>query len=81
MGKTKGGAVKIYQITYLFGFCLGVILHLTVNKLFPPPGIGIDEPFEGMEIVEGVDSSDVGTSTPTKEPIAVEKQVIEDMKV
>lgn len=81
MGKTKGGAVKIYQITYIFGFFLGVSLHLVVNKIFPPQGLGIDEPFDDLETVEGVAPSEDGCETPTKEPITVEKQVIDDLKV
>ncbi|KAH8657101.1 permease for cytosine/purines, uracil, thiamine, allantoin-domain-containing protein [Tricladium varicosporioides] len=56
MGKTKGNAVKIYQITYIFGFVLGTILYFTINKIWPPEGCGIDEPFDEseVEIVEGV---------------------------
>ncbi|EPE24965.1 hypothetical protein GLAREA_11546 [Glarea lozoyensis ATCC 20868] len=51
MGHTTGAAVKIYQITYIFGFVLGGILYFTVNKIWPPPGVGIAEPFDEAAIV------------------------------
>lgn len=80
MGRTKGGAVKLYQITYLFGFFFGCILHLSVNKMFPPPGIGINEPFDGT--VEGIEPSDDGTESPSKDLVTTDQKVIgEDVKI
>jgi NCS1 family nucleobase:cation symporter-1 len=82
MGRTSGAAVRIYQITYIVGFFLGCLLHMVVNKLFPPPGLGISEPFEGTDsnggsIIEGVaPSSDDGHGI-SKQPIASETKVPE----
>lgn len=56
MGKTQGAAVRMYQITYIMGFCLGTILYLLVNKIFPPEGLGISEDFNHESgIVEGIE--------------------------
>ena len=73
MGWTTGNAVKIYQITYVFGFFLGTILFITINKIFPPPGLGIDEPFDESEIVDGVLPAADGSESSTKEAMASEK--------
>lgn len=73
MGWTTGGAVKIYQITYIFGLVLGTILHLIVNKFFPPEGLGIAEEFDG-DVLEGVVPEE-GSESSVKEPIASQKQV------
>lgn len=51
MGRTSGAAVRIYQITYLIGFFLGCALYMTVNRLFPPPGLGTDEEFDSEAII------------------------------
>ncbi|KAE9990893.1 hypothetical protein EG327_000774 [Venturia inaequalis] len=85
MGKTNSNAVKIYQITYIFGIALGSILYFAVNKIFPPDGLGIDEGFDGLEVVEGVDVVvDVGSgrsNTPTKGPVLSENRIDSDPKV
>lgn len=79
MGKTSGGAVRIYQITYIVGFFLGSILHMAVNKLFPPPGYGIAEEFNhgaiDGTIIEGVDPSVNSDNTPAKSPVTLERKV------
>jgi hypothetical protein len=80
MGKTKGNAVKIYQITYLFGFALGLILHLVVNKIFPVKGLGIDEPFRGLDTVEGISPPLGDSEMSAKEAMASERQIVEDSK-
>ncbi|PVH99763.1 hypothetical protein DM02DRAFT_642803 [Periconia macrospinosa] len=46
MGKTQGVAVRMYQVTYIMGFCLGSVLFMLVNKIFPPPGLGVEEEFD-----------------------------------
>lgn len=85
MGKTDSNAVKIYQITYIFGIALGSILYFAVNKIFPPDGLGIDEGFDGLEVVEGVDvvvEAGSGRSiTPTKGPVLSENRIDSDLKV
>ena len=78
MGRTSGAAVRIYQITYIVGFFLGCLLHMIVNTLFPPPGLGISEPFEGPDstggsVIEGVPASEDGEMT--KQPITTETKV------
>jgi nucleobase:cation symporter-1, NCS1 family len=84
MGKTSGAAVRIYQITYIVGFFLGCILHLTVNKLFPPSGLGIAEPFDDREtsegtVIEGVASgTDSGSTTP-KQAVATESKALPEV--
>lgn len=86
MGNTTSGAVRIYQITYLVGFTLGCTLHLIVNKIWPPPGLGIEEEFEGSEgevVVEGVvvstGAGDGGSETPpTKQPTISDKQIADE---
>jgi NCS1 family nucleobase:cation symporter-1 len=82
MGRTTGNAIRIYQITYIFGFVLGSILYITVNKIFPPPGIGIAEPFSEGNIVEGVAPSDEGSNESMKEVADIsQKQINEDAAV
>lgn len=85
MGNTNSNAVKIYQITYIFGVSLGSILYFSVNKIFPPAGLGIDEDFDGMEVTEGVEVAtegrrSSGSATPTKGPILSEDRVDSDLK-
>lgn len=80
MGKTDSNAVKIYQITYLFGVSLGSILYFAINRIFPPGGLGVDEGFDGMEVVEGVEVADdsgrgSGSSTPAKGPVLSEERI------
>ncbi len=53
MGHTTGAAVKIYQITYIIGFFLGGALHMIVNTIFPVSGLGVEEDFDGVLVVEG----------------------------
>lgn len=69
MGRTTGAAVKIYQITYIFGFFFGGLLHLIVNYFFPAPGLGISEGFD-EGIVEGVIPS---SASEGEEGVMVEK--------
>jgi hypothetical protein len=77
MGRTTGGAVRIYQITYIVGFTFGLILHYTVNKFFPPPGLGIEEEFEDRgEVIEGVVEGSEGSRTPTKGPEVTDAPVL-----
>jgi hypothetical protein len=52
-GKLDSPAVKIYQITYLFGLAFGSGLYMAVNWVWPAPGIGVSESFDTMKI-EGV---------------------------
>lgn len=85
MGKTNSNAVKIYQITYIFGIALGGILYFAVNKIFPPDGLGIDEGFDGLEVVEGVDVTSEGgkcsgSTTPIKGPFLSEDRIDADLK-
>ena len=79
MGRTTGGAVRIYQINYIIGFSLGCILYFTVCKFYPPSGQGISEDFDGSEngVVEGVAvvSDDSGSDMPSKEPIVTDTKV------
>jgi hypothetical protein len=72
MSKTNS-AVKIYQLNYIVGFVISAILFFAANKMFPPPGTDISEPFEAWEgpgAIEGlgVTGSDSGSGmvTPTK---------------
>jgi len=79
MGKTTGGAVKIYQITYIFGITLSAIIYFAANKLYPPPGLGIDEPFHDGEIVEGeMIAADKESNSSLKEATISQKQINED---
>lgn len=79
IGKTSGAAIKIYQITYIFGFVLGSILFIGINHFYPPPGLGIDVPFDEnvLEGVEGVVPSSDGSESSTKEARATTMQVSE----
>lgn len=86
MGKTNSNAVKIYQITYIFGISLGGVLYFAVNKIFPPAGLGIDEGFDGLEVMDGVEvpiigGKSSGNTTPTKGPVLSEDRVDSDLKV
>jgi hypothetical protein len=82
MGRTSGAAVRIYQITYIVGFFLGCLLFFTANKLFPPPGLGIAEPFDGVDsndgsVIEGIAAhSDAGEAM-SKQPITTEAKVLD----
>jgi hypothetical protein len=86
MGKSNSNAVKIYQITYVFGITLGSILYFAVNKIFPPDGLGIDESFDGLEVMDGVEVATHSwekseSATPTKGPVSSEDRVGSDVKV
>jgi len=85
MNKMDSPAVKIYQITYLVGIGLGTILYMAVNTIFPPLGLGVDEPFDAIEVLEGLENShdvDTGSETPDKaQPNLSESQVSPDTKV
>jgi hypothetical protein len=73
MGRTNS-AVKIYQLNYIVGFAISCILFFIANKVFPPPGTDINEPFEMWEgpggAIEGLGAegseSGSGSVTPTK---------------
>lgn len=82
MGNITSPAVKIYQINYIFGLVLGSILYLSINKLFPPAGLGISEQFEDHTVVtEGISvPSDTNVSF-GKKPDTEDKQVFDDSKV
>ena len=68
-GKIQGAAVRMYQITYIMGFCLGSILYLVVNRLWPPEGLGISEDFNHeSSVVEGLAVS-LGSPNEAKNPI------------
>lgn len=56
-GELDNPAVKIYQITYLFGLALGSGLFMAVNWIRPAPGLGISDTFDSM-IIEGVVTSE-----------------------
>lgn len=56
-GKLDNPAVKIYQITYIFGLALGSGLFMAVNWIWPAAGVGISEPFDAM-MIEGVAPSE-----------------------
>lgn len=78
MGKTQGAAVRMYQLTYIMGFCLGSILFLVVNRIFPPSGLGIAEEFDhGSDIIDGVDAFVEGEDNTGKSPITTETKVLD----
>jgi hypothetical protein len=82
MGTPSGGAVRIYQITYLFGLALGITLHLLVNRLFPPPGLGISEDFdEHLIVTNGITTPSDDVVPTDKKPELVDKHVSEDINV
>lgn len=73
MGKTNNNAVKIYQITYIFGVTLGSILYYTINKIWPPAGLGIEEDFDGSLTIDGIaEESGSGSVTPSKAEMRTE---------
>ena len=83
MGRTNSAAVKIYQVTYLFGVVLGSILYYSANKIFPPEGLGIEEDFDGLVNIDGVAPSEEagsGSITPTKGPEISDSEVPTDSK-
>jgi hypothetical protein len=41
---THGTDYKIFQMNFFIGYP-PVIMHLTINKLFPPKGLGLEESF------------------------------------
>lgn len=83
MGKTDGAAVRIYQITYLVGLTLGSILYMSVNKFFPPPGLGIAEEFDEGQLVvtDGVEASADGSQATDKEPKVSDKGAMDGSSV
>lgn len=83
MGKTSGGAVRIYQITYLFGLVLASILYLAVNKFFPPEGLEISEDFDGQQLVvtDGIEAPNDVSRALAKESETSDKQLSEDLKI
>jgi hypothetical protein len=82
MGNTTSAAVRIYQITYIFGLVLGSTLYLTVNKLFPPAGLGVSEEFDDSTVVtDGISVPSESNISYGKKPEAEDKQVSEESKV
>lgn len=82
MGKLDSPAVKIYQITYLFGLGLGSSLYMAVNLIWPVSGLGFSEAFDAAE-VEGIalpsrDGSADGRELPNKEAVV---STVRDVKV
>lgn len=81
MGKTQGAAVRMYQITYIMGFCLGSILYLVVNRVFPPKGLGIAEEFNPeSSVVEGVTVNSIASEIEAKNPITLESNMSDKAK-
>lgn len=81
MGNTTSGAVRIYQINYVVGIALGSTLHMVVNKLFPPPGLGVAEDFdEDLVVTDGVESRSDGSGPISKAPAAFDKEIVEGSK-
>ena len=79
LGWTSGTALKLYQITYLFGFALSTVLFISINYFFPPIGLGREEPFDET-LIEAVDTSGVvvaaeESDSATKRATADEKHV------
>jgi hypothetical protein len=82
MGKPSGSAVRIYQITYIFGLAFRITLHLLVNKLFPPPGLSISEDFdEHLIITNGITTHSDDSATHEKKPEVIDKHISEDITV
>ncbi|KEY68266.1 hypothetical protein S7711_07020 [Stachybotrys chartarum IBT 7711] len=81
MGRTEGAAVRIYQITYIVGLTLGIILYMAVNKLFPPPGLGISEEFDHQLVMtDGIETPSENSQPLDKRSDTSEKQVVEELK-
>jgi hypothetical protein len=85
MGRTNS-AVKIYQLNYIVGFSISAILFFIANKVFPPPGTDINEPFEAWEgpggVVEGLGSdSGSGIITPTKGGVIAKEKDANEISV
>ena len=62
MGKTTQTSVKIYQLTYLVGFCLSFALHVGICWMWPPTGLGVSEEFPEGDIIEGVPEASASAS-------------------
>lgn len=61
----------MYQITYIMRFCLGSILFLVVNRMFPPRGLAIAEDFNHeASVIEGVAVS-LGSENGADEAITI----------
>lgn len=81
MGRTDGAAVRIYQITYIVGLTLGIILYMAVNKLFPPPGLGVSEAFDHQLVMtDGIETPSENSQPLDKRSDTSEKQVVEELK-
>jgi NCS1 family nucleobase:cation symporter-1 len=42
---THGADYKMFQMSFFIGYPLAVVTHITINKIFPPNGLGLAEVF------------------------------------
>lgn len=69
---------RFYQISFFFGYFMSAAIYLTLNKIFPPPGLGVQVDFDvdeeidiaATEKIEGVEGDSL-----SKEPAATETKV------
>ncbi|KAH8880225.1 hypothetical protein GQ53DRAFT_891637 [Thozetella sp. PMI_491] len=90
MGQSSGGAVRVFQLTYVVGFVLSFSMYLTACYIWPPAGTGISELFDGTPGVETLDGhpvddrsleegevkKDITHETTTSTPVTKEKEAL-----
>lgn len=70
MGEVTGADYNIYQMTFFVGWPLAATFYLVINRIFPPPGLGISEGLEGYdenEVIEGLPEEEHPASIATNE--------------
>lgn len=75
VGEYKIGraATQIFQLNYSVGLAIAFLTFILFNKLFPPEGLGISEPFD--DVIRGVPLSASVAASSTEED-AAEKGII-----
>jgi hypothetical protein len=57
----EAGWQRIFEINYFVGLLIGFFSFILVNRVFPPEGLGIYEPF-GDDLLESETSSNKGNA-------------------
>lgn len=54
------GCNELYYLAYPLGFAISFVVHLTLNKLFPPPGLGQIDPMDYYNTFTPEEAAHVG---------------------
>jgi len=52
-GSQWTGWIRLYNLTFLVGLAMSFVIFWTLNKFFPPVGLGQEGPFIKEEVIYG----------------------------